>query len=494
MHQDATNAAPSKGIWRRFLILIPLVVVLVIASRTYIHSVCSTYTAQTDPIEDAGPYDSYGLDDIRYSIPGVVEATSVEHLDEGMVAVTFRALADGETTVVLGDVRPSKVWDIRVSHGAIIEGGVNFSGWRSIHLSFCIVLGVLVVLFTSALAKLMRHTWFGYEMVACGGGLLFCLFQFLLFTYLLLERRLICFDDMAYAISFMADYFLVLTSVPMGVLALLVSASNVPLVLHEGRRPANLLGIATSVVWFVVIFFWMRLQLYLDGETRLDQVMEVVSCLIAVAIVYGECLLLSTIVCAWAASRHVPKHPVDYLMVLGCGMRPDGTPTPLLAGRVDRAYEFDVACIAAGGKPTTFVPSGGRGPDELMSEAQSMRDYLVKKGVEPERIVLEDRSTSTRENMVYSREVIERHAGRDANEAVVAFSTTNYHVFRGYVYAHQAGMVAEGMGSSTKTYFWPNAFLREFAGLLVAQWGGILQTYLAIAVVYALAEYILILA
>jgi uncharacterized SAM-binding protein YcdF (DUF218 family) len=111
--------------------------------------------------------------------------------------------------------------------------------------------------------------------------------------------------------------------------------------------------------------------------------------------------------------------------------------------------------------------------------------------VPEERLALEDRSSTTRENMAFSREVIERHAGRDLSEVSVGFSTTNYHVFRGYVCAQQAGMRVEGMGSKTKAYFWPNAFLREFAGLLVTEWKGILQTYAIIAFIYLLAEYIL---
>jgi uncharacterized SAM-binding protein YcdF (DUF218 family) len=148
----------------------------------------------------------------------------------------------------------------------------------------------------------------------------------------------------------------------------------------------------------------------------------------------------------------------------------------------------------AGDAPTTFVPSGGQGPDEVVSEAQAMRDYLVGNGVEPDRILLEDRSTTTRENMVFSRAVIERDAGSDAGELAVGFSTTNYHVFRGYVCAHQAGMAAEGVGSTIRAYFWPNAFLREFVGLLVAKWKGILLMYLAIATLYGIAEYALVIA
>ena len=122
-----------------------------------------------------------------------------------------------------------------------------------------------------------------------------------------------------------------------------------------------------------------------------------------------------------------------------------------------------------------------------------MRDYLVSRGVSPDRIVLEDRSTTTNENMEFSRKVIEEHAGRDAGELPVGFSTTNYHVVRGYVCGHRAGMAVQGMGSPTRAYFWPNAFLREFAGLLASRWKGILVTYVAIWSIYALAGYALFL-
>ena len=75
-------------------------------------------------------------------------------------------------------------------------------------------------------------------------------------------------------------------------------------------------------------------------------------------------------------------------------------------------------------------------------------------------------------------------AHRSADELRVGFSTTNYHVFRGYVCAHKAGMEVEGLGSKTKYYFWPNAFLREFAGLIVGQWKPIVQTYCIIGFVH----------
>lgn len=54
-------------------------------------------------------------------------------------------------------------------------------------------------------------------------------------------------------------------------------------------------------------------------------------------------------------------------------------------------------------------------------------------------------------------------------DAKIAFSTTNYHVFRSGMFANMAQMHAEGIGSRTKWYFWPNALVREFIGLLTYQ-------------------------
>ncbi len=79
-------------------------------------------------------------------------------------------------------------------------------------------------------------------------------------------------------------------------------------------------------------------------------------------------------------------------------------------------------------------------------------------------MLLEDRSTDTAENMLFSKQKITDPAAR------IAFSTTNYHVFRSGVWAARAGVNAEGIGSRTKWWYWPNAFMREVAGLMKKHW------------------------
>ena len=95
-----------------------------------------------------------------------------------------------------------------------------------------------------------------------------------------------------------------------------------------------------------------------------------------------------------------------------------------------------------------------------------MRRYLAAQNIPQESILVENKSANTYQNMEFSRKLIEEHGLR----AKVVFSTTNYHVFRSGVWASLAGLQAEGIGSPTKWWFWPNAFMRECVGLLVNRW------------------------
>lgn len=489
MVDKASNMdSPTKGIWKRFLVLIPLVVVLAVGSYLYIRTQTSTYTAYGRFLYSE---EEVRAGEVTLAEPGIVEVSSVRRSEFGTALVEFHALRDGSTEASFTVGGQSDVWLLDVRNGAVIAGGIDFNGWHAIQVSICICLFAAAVLFASILWQLWRIAWYGYTMVAAGGGLLFCLFQLAMNLGFLFVWRDPALSFYLTGFTNMASYFAALSIPFIGILALLVSLSNIALIRHEGFRPVNLLGIAVSVFWAVVIFFWIFSPSFVYQPGAYYLLMRGIDIAMATAITFGECLLLSTMLCAWLASRHVPKHGVDYLAILGCGIRADGTPCPLLAGRVDRAVDFDAARVAAGDAPAMFVPSGGQGPDEPVSEAQSMGTYLqAQRGIPQERIVLEDRSTTTRENMAFTREVIERHAGRDVSELRVGFSTTNYHVFRGYVCAHLAGMPVEGMGSKTKYYFWPNAFLREFVGLLVNQWKSIVLVYAVIVAFYLLANYV----
>ena len=77
--------------------------------------------------------------------------------------------------------------------------------------------------------------------------------------------------------------------------------------------------------------------------------------------------------------------------------------------------------------------------------------------------MMENLSKNTYQNMAYSKKLIDERTPH----AKVVYATTNYHVFRSGVWASLAGLPAEGVGSRTKWWYWPNAFMRECAGLLM---------------------------
>lgn len=208
---------------------------------------------------------------------------------------------------------------------------------------------------------------------------------------------------------------------------------------------------------------------------------------------------------SWVYRLLPRRRQYDYIIIHGAGL--DGPrPTPLLAGRIDKALELWNKQHQHG----KFVVSGGQGADEIVSEAQAMRDYLLEKGVSADAILMEDKSTTTWENLRYSLAIInaDRATGVDAtSSAAVASSgdvtttasdvsgtatsssgfttavvTSDFHVFRCAEYAHNLGIKADGIGSHTKGWYWPTAFIREFIAITKAH----LWPYLVIGGLYTL--------
>lgn len=180
---------------------------------------------------------------------------------------------------------------------------------------------------------------------------------------------------------------------------------------------------------------------------------------------YFYCLTLSTLYCNIMAARHKPSYDKDYVIILGSKIRKNGTLTPILQARVDKAIEFAEEQKEKVNKNIIFVASGGKGEDETISEAEAMKNYLIEKGISPENIIVENKSKNTFQNMKFSKQKIDE----DNKDGKIIFSTTNYHVFRSGVIANAEGIDCEGIGSKTKWYFYTNALIREFTANLFAQ-------------------------
>ena len=127
---------------------------------------------------------------------------------------------------------------------------------------------------------------------------------------------------------------------------------------------------------------------------------------------------------------------MDYLIVLGASVYQDG-PSPALTRRLNAV----MACLDDHPN-AVIIASGGQGKNEPVSEAQCIRDELVKRGVDPGRIWMEDKSTDTRENLANCRAMIDRE------DAAVGIVTNNYHIWRSLRMAKRAGFTnAHGIAS-----------------------------------------------
>jgi len=169
--------------------------------------------------------------------------------------------------------------------------------------------------------------------------------------------------------------------------------------------------------------------------------------------------IIATILCQFSR----PKLNQQYIIVHGSGLV-DGKVTHLLAGRVDKAIKFYNRQKEVTEAPKLIL-SGGQGSDEPRTEAEAMMEYARSKGVPQGDILLEARSETTMQNMVFSKEILDKHSENKPYNCI--FVTSNYHLLRTGMYARIAGLNINGIGSKTVLYYLPNAIIREYIAYVV---------------------------
>lgn len=158
------------------------------------------------------------------------------------------------------------------------------------------------------------------------------------------------------------------------------------------------------------------------------------------------------------ASFGDPKESCEYVVVLGAKVRPDG-PSVSLMDRIRAANDYltehpDVIAVV----------SGGKGEDEPMTEAQCMYNELVELGISPERIWMEEKATSTWENLNFSLDLIEAKTGTRPDK--IGLLSSEYHLFRASLFADACGVESVGIPAKTSRLSQRiNHFMREVAGV-----------------------------
>ncbi|MFI6419604.1 YdcF family protein [Streptomyces sp. NPDC050842] len=241
------------------------------------------------------------------------------------------------------------------------------------------------------------------------------------------------------------------------VLAGLLCANGVKMVRKEGRRPANLLSLLAGLGMFGVMGLMVA-----AGVTH-SRALGLIAVTTLLVLGYVSFLFLCFVGYAFLYGRMRLRRDADYVVVLGSGLIGGRRVPPLLASRLDRGRQVYETLAARGGDAPVLIASGGQGPDEEVPESHAMADYLVERGFPAGAVVREDRSRTTEENMLFSKELMERD--RPGSSCVIV--TNNFHAFRAALMARRAGVDGQVVGSPTAAYFWPSAIMREFVAVFL---------------------------
>ncbi len=222
----------------------------------------------------------------------------------------------------------------------------------------------------------------------------------------------------------------------------------------------SVVGTSAPFLWFwlaTAVFFGL---LYLLNRLREKKIIRIAlplwlkvgfwttAGLMGILIVFVEALVTISMF------SQTDPDDLDYLIVLGTYVEGD-EPSESLAKRLDKAMEYMET-----NKEVIVIVSGGKGTEERMSEAYVMATYLLDNGVDPERILMEDQAANTRENLIFSYEMIPEGSS-------VGIVTSSFHVYRAMELARKLELdSAVGIAAPSDKLLLPSNMAREFFAII----------------------------
>ncbi len=228
----------------------------------------------------------------------------------------------------------------------------------------------------------------------------------------------------------------------------------IPLSLSVNLNIGNITGLGVSSLLILLGIFLPLVQRMVHKWSShpikkwFYRVPIAIVCLILTLVVIESGLMI-------AAASKTPDENVT-VVVLGCRVYGE-SPSLSMVERLDAAYEF-----LTKNEQTKCVLSGGKGTGENISEAECMYRYLVEKGIDAKRLYKEEQSTTTRENLLYAKEIIET----EGLEETIAIATSEYHVYRAGMIAKALGMEYVSVPGQTAIWLFPTYYVRELYGIL----------------------------
>ena len=218
------------------------------------------------------------------------------------------------------------------------------------------------------------------------------------------------------------------------------------------------MGNLAGALFFGVLFWWGVLGKKLRELSEKKKVGKVITGILIAG--YSLFTLLFAVESVFMINALNKEPPDDAtLIVLGCAVYGE-TPSDMLSLRIDAAYEF-----LNENPDSKAVLAGGQGNNEDISEALCMKRELVKKGISEDRLYLEDKSVNTRENIAFSKDIIEEE-GLNTDVAVV---TNNFHIYRSSLSVKGTSLKFHSIPAYTPLPVLPTYIMREYLGIF-PQW------------------------
>lgn len=152
------------------------------------------------------------------------------------------------------------------------------------------------------------------------------------------------------------------------------------------------------------------------------------------------------------------NNDIDYVLVLGARLY--GTvPSPALTERLTKTIEY----LESNPEVITIV-CGGQGYNEDITEASAMEKFLIDRGIDATKIVKEEHSTSTFENIKNARDIIKEID--NSEEFNVLIVTSDFHVFRSKLLAERLGLSAYGLSAKTPEVTVFKSYIREYFAVI----------------------------
>jgi uncharacterized SAM-binding protein YcdF (DUF218 family) len=186
---------------------------------------------------------------------------------------------------------------------------------------------------------------------------------------------------------------------------------------------------------------------YKSGRIILSVFLAVIAVLLLLAAYFSAKMI--------AAADNYPDKPTT-LIILGCKVKGE-KPSLMLYNRVSAAADY-----LNKNPEIKVIVSGGQGEDEEISEAECMRRILIENGISSDRIIIEDKSVSTHENISFSLKLIE-NLGLEKNITIV---TSEFHQYRTSLIAKNLGVKnSYSISSHTQFFLLPTYWIREWFGI-----------------------------